>query len=86
MTKRMESKYKIDRRMGENMVDRKAQLTGVSMARANMASGARANSPITACSSKPSRSCVAITGTSPSGSSGEFIKKLDALKATAAPI
>ena len=64
MTKRREAKYKIDRRMGQNIWGRpKSPSTAANTAPASTASAARASCPTSACSCAPSRSSRAITPT-----------------------
>jgi hypothetical protein len=64
MSKRNSSKYKIDRRLGENIWGRpKARSTAAAMAPASTASAARARFRTTASSCAPSRSSRATTAT-----------------------
>ena len=82
MTKRAEAKYKIDRRMGENIWGRPAApSTSVNMGRASMASAARARRPTLAPSSRPSRRSRAITAIFPSASSTLITSRRSASRA-----
>ena len=77
MSKRTKSKYKLDRRMGENIWGRpKSPVNRREYGpRANTASAAKANFPISASSFAPSRSSRAIMAMLPKNNSSAPILK-----------
>ena len=77
MTKRIRAKYKIDRRLGQNIVGPRQEPAQQARVRApaSTASGARPSSPTTASSCAPSRSSRATTATSASGSSARIYEE-----------
>ena len=79
MTKRAEAKYKIDRRMGENIWGRpRSPFNKREYGPGSTASAARARPPTSAPSSRPSRSSRAITATFPSVNSTNIMSRRSA--------
>ena len=77
MSKRLSTKYKIDRRMGENIWGRpKSPVNRRDYGPGQHVSVVVANSQTLVCSCAPSKNSKAITATSPKNSSVAFMLKL----------